>query len=135
MTSRQGWSIGSTVGVLVLGFALPARGEVAPSRLSGSVVAVDRGKGAVTIEEIAPWRVKDGRTVITRVTVEMQEPTVWTRARRADGAGPSGWKDEFIEVPQRAWDLKPGDYVTVELQRAGKRRVAGRLTVSELDTR
>ena len=40
-----------------------------------------------------------------------------------------------MEVPQRAWELKAGDYVTVELQRVGKREVAVRLTVSELDTR
>jgi len=51
------------------------------------------------------------------------------------GAGPSGWDGEFIEVPQDAWELKPGEYATVECQRVGKRQVATRVTVSELDTR
>jgi hypothetical protein len=96
---------------------------------------VDRAAGTITIEAIGPWRVKDGRTVTTRVTVELDGSTAWTRARRAAGADPSGWDGEFIEVPQDAWGLKPGDYATVEVQRVGERQVATRVTVSELDTR
>jgi hypothetical protein len=73
--------------------------------------------------------------VITSLTVRPGDSSAWTRARRATGAGPSGWHDEFIEVPQDAWELKAGDYVTVELERAGKRQMVTRVTVSELDTR
>jgi hypothetical protein len=95
---------------------------------------VDRAAGTITIEAIGPWRVKDGQTVITRFTVKPDGSTAWTRARRATGAGPSGWDGEFMEVPQDAWGLKPGEYATVELQPAGKGQVATRVTVSELDT-
>ena len=81
-----------------------------------------RAAGTITIEVIGPWRVKDGLTMITRFTVKPDGSTVWTRARRATSAGPLGWDGEFIEVPQDAWGLKPGEYATVELQRVGKRQ-------------
>jgi hypothetical protein len=98
------------------------------------VTAVDRAAGTVTIEEIGPWRVEGGQTVVTQLTVRADASTSWMRARRATGAGPSRWDGEFVEAPQSAWEVKPGDYVTVEVPREGKGRVAIRVTVAELDT-
>ena len=135
MTSRHGWRTASTVGLVLLSLAGPGWAQGAGTRHSGTVTAVDRAAGTITIEAIGPWRVKDGRTVVTHFTVKPDGSTAWTRARRAAGAGPSGWDGEFIEAPQDAWGVKPGEYATVELQRAGKRQVATRVTVSELDTR
>jgi len=135
MRNRHGWLTASGVGLVLLSLAGPGWAQAAATLHSGTVAAVDRAAGTITIEAIGPWRVKDGRTVTTRVTVEPDGSTAWTRARRAAGAGPSGWEGEFIEVPQDAWGLKPGEFATVELQRAGKRQVATRVTVSELDTR
>lgn len=135
MTSRHAWWTASTVGLVLLSLAAPGLAQAAATRHSGTVVAVDRAAGTITIEAIGPWRVKDGRTVTTRFTVKPDGSTAWTRARRAAGADPSGWDGEFIEIPQDAWGIKPGDYATVEIQRVGKRRVAVQVTVSELDTR
>jgi len=134
MRKRQGWWTISAVGLVVLSLAGSAWAQAA-TRHSGTVVAVDRAAGTITIEVMGPWRVKEGQTVTTRVTVKPDESTAWTRARRAAGAGPSGWYGEVIEVPQDVWALKPGEYATVELQRAGDRQVTTRVTVSELDTR
>jgi hypothetical protein len=134
MRNRHAWRTVSTVGLVLLSLAGPGWAQGTATRHSGTVAAVDRAAGTITIEAIGPWRVKDGQTVITRFTVKPDGSTVWTRARRAAGAGSSGWDGEFIEVPQDAWGLKPGEYATVELQRVGKRQVAARVTVSELDT-
>jgi hypothetical protein len=135
MTNRHAWWTASTLGLVFVSLAGPGWAEGAATRHSGTVAAVDRAAGTITIQAIGPWRVKDGRTVTTRFTVKPDGSTAWTRARRAAGAGPSGWDGEFIEVPQDTWGLKPGEYATVEVQRVGKRQVATRVTVSELDTR
>lgn len=135
MTSRHGWWTASTVGLVLLSLAGSGWAQVAATRHSGTVAAVDRAAGTITIEAIGPWRIEGGQTVTTRFTVKPDGSTAWTRARRAAGAGPAGWDGEFIEVPQDAWGLKPGEYATVELQRVGKGDVATRVTVSELDTR
>lgn len=134
MRNPYAWRTASTVGLVLLSLTGPGWAQGAATRHSGTVAAVDRAAGTITIEVIGPWRVKDGQTVITRFTVKPDGSTVWTRARRATGAGPSGWDGELIEVPQDAWGLKPGEYATVELQRVGERQVATRVTVSELDT-
>ena len=117
------------------GLAAPDWAAAASARHSGTVAAVDPAAGTVTIEEIGPWRVEGGRTVVTPLTVRTVGSTVWTRARRATGAGPSGWDGEFVETPRGVWEVKPGDYVTVEVKADGKRRVAVLVTVAELDTR
>ncbi len=122
------------VGVVLTGFAAPCWAQPAVTGHSGTVTAVDRAAGTVTIEEIGPWRVEGGRTVVTPLTVRADGSTTWMRARRATGAGPSGWDGEFIEASQGAWEVKPGDYVTVEVPREGKGRVAIRVTIAELDT-
>jgi len=123
------------VSVVLVGFAAPCWAQPAVTGHSGTVTAVDRAAGTVTIEEIGPWRVEGGQTVVTPLTVTTDESTSWMRARRATGAGPSGWDGEFVEAPQGAWEVKPGNYVTVEVPREGKRPVAVRVTVAELDTR
>ena len=130
----RGWKA-CVVSVVFVGFAAPCWAQPAVTGHSGTVTAVDRAAGSVTIEEIGPWRVEGGQTVVTPITVRADGSTTWTRARRAAGAGPSGWDGELVEAPQGAWEVKPGDYVTVEVPREGKRGVAVRVTVVELDTR
>ncbi len=123
------------VSVVLVGFAAPCWAQPAVTGHSGMVTAVDRAAGTVTIEEIGPWRVEGGQTVVTALTVRADGSTTWMRVRRATGVGPTGWDREFVEVPQDAWEVKPGDYVTVAVPREGKGRVAVRVTVAELDTR
>jgi hypothetical protein len=123
------------VGVALGGIAASCWAQPAVSGHSGTVTAVDRAAGTVSLEEIGPWRVEAGQTVVTPFTARADGSTTWMRARRTTGAGSSGWDGEFVEAPQGAWEVKPGDYVTVEVPREGKRRVAVRVTVAELDTR
>jgi len=123
------------VSVVIVGFGAPCWAQPAVTGHSGMVMAVDRAAGTVTIEEIGPWRVEGGQTVVTALTVRADGSTTWMRARRATGGGPTGWDGEFVEAPQGAWEVRRGDYVTVEVPREGKRRVAVRVTVAELDTR
>ena len=136
MTKRIGrrWTA-CVVSMVLVGFAAAGWAQPAATGHSGTVTAVNRAAGTVTIEEIGPWRVEGGQTVVTPLTVRADGSTTWMRARRATGAGPSGWDGEFVEAAQGAWEVKPGDYVTVEVLREGKRRVAVRVTVAELDTR
>jgi len=136
MTKRIGcrWKAW-VVSVVLVGFAAPGLTQPTATGHSGTVTAVDRAAGTITIEEIGPWRVEGGQTVVTALTVRTDGSTSWMRARRATGAGPSGWEGEFVEAPQGAWEVKPGDYVTVEVPREGKSRVAVRVTVAGLDTR
>lgn len=132
--SGRGWKA-CVIGVVLAGFVAPSWAQPALTGHSGTVTAVDRTAGTVSIEEIGPWRVEAGQTVVTPLTVRADGSTSWMRARRATGAGPSGWHGEYVEAPQAAWEVNPGDYVTIQLPREGKRRVAVRVTVAELDTR
>jgi len=135
MAVRRCWRTLTAAGLALLILGGPGWAQGAPVRQSGIVAAVDRSAGTITIESVGPWQVRDGLTVTTRVTVKPEALTAWARARRAQGAGPSGWEGEFIEVPQGAWEVKTGEYVTIQLDRAGDRQVATRVTVSEFDTR
>ena len=134
MASWCAWWRASVFSVVILSFTVLGSAQAAAARHSGTVVAVDQAAGTIVIEEIGPWRVKGGQTVITRFMAKADGSTAWLRARRASGAGPSGWLGEFVEAPQGAWQVKPGDYVTIEVKGTGKRWMALRVTVSELDT-
>src|SRR3990172_2981242 len=90
----RGWKA-CVVSVVFVGFAAPCWAQPAITGHSGTVTAVDRAAGTVTIEEIGPWRVEGGQTVVTPITVRADGSTTWTRARRATGAGPSGWDGEL----------------------------------------
>jgi hypothetical protein len=131
---RRSASMVSVLVLFVFALAVPGSAPAALARHSGTVVAVDEAAGTIVIEEMGPWRVKDGQTVIARFAAKANGSTAWVRARRAIGAGPSGWLGEFIEVPQDPWQVKPGDYVTIEVKRSGKGWMALRVTVAELDT-
>jgi hypothetical protein len=135
MQTQHCWRMASMAGLLALSLAVPAWPQQAATRHSGSVVEVDQVAGAIVIDEIGPWRVEGGRTVVTRFTVKAEGSTAWARAQRVSGDGPSGWFGEFVVAPQGAWEVKPGDYLTIEVPREGKRPMALRVTVSEFDTR
>jgi len=133
MASFRAWWRALLLSLAMLCLAMPGSAQAA-ARHVGSVVAVDQATGTIVIEELGPWRVTGGQTVVAHFTAKADASTAWARARRASGAGPSGWLREFVVAPQGAWDVKPGDYVTIEVNRAGKSWMALRVTVSELDT-
>lgn len=96
---------------------------------SGTVMAVDPEKGILVIGEIGPWRVKDGKTEITRRTVVVEPSTLFVMVKRSPEPGPSGWPGEFVEVPLGAWAVKAGDFVTVQVEQKGERRTATKIAV------
>jgi hypothetical protein len=58
-------------------------------RHSGMLAAVDLGKGTIVVDEVGPWRVKDGITQVTRRTFVVPPTTEVTVARRAEDVGGS----------------------------------------------
>jgi hypothetical protein len=119
----------------LLALAVPGWASTAGIRHSGTVVAVDQTSGALTLDELGPWRVEHGKTVVTKRTVTVTGATEWTRASRAAGAGAQGWLNEFVETSIGPWQVRPGDYATVEMGATAGRGVATKVIVSELDAR
>jgi hypothetical protein len=119
----------------LLALAVPGWASTAGIRHSGTVAAVDRTGGTLTLEELGPWRVQHGKTVITKRTVTVTGSTEWTRASRAIRVGPQGWLNEFVETSIGPWEVRPGDYATVEMGPRAGRAVATKVIVAELDAR
>lgn len=98
---------------------------------SGTVAAVDPEKSTIVIEEVGPWHVKDGKTEITRQTIVVAPSAQFVASKRASEPGLAGWPGEFVEVPLGAWAVKPGDFVTVHVEKARERATATKITVAE----
>ena len=116
--------------VIVATLAL-ALGTAAASDHSGTVMAVDPEKGTIVVGEVGPWQVKDGKTQITRQTIVVAPSTQFVASKRSREPGPAGWPGEFVEVPLGAWAVKPGDFVTVHVEKVGTGRTATKITVPE----
>lgn len=106
---------------------LPASAET--MNHSGTIGAVDRGAGTITLDEIGPWRVRGGTTEITRRTIAVIASTEFELAERTPGAGPAGWIGEFVEKEIPSGELKAGDFVTVKVAHEGRRLTALAVTV------
>ena len=63
---------------------------------SGSIVAMDRAAGTLTLAEVGPWRTEAGTTVVTLLTITMTPDTELTLVYRASDA-PSGFSGDWIE--------------------------------------
>jgi len=101
----------------------------AAEKHSGTIVSIDKTASAIVVGEVGPWQVRRGQTEITNHTFRVTGDTTFVRVERRAEAGPAGWPDGFVEVPRGAWDVKEGDFVTVESERAGERLVALKITV------
>jgi hypothetical protein len=131
--------MGTTVGIgiaalLAVSLAAPAvagRGEAAERRYSGAVAMVDRAAGTIVVEGMGPWRVKDGVTQVERRTIAVTASTALMGIKRASGVAPSGWMGDYVESALPAWQVKPGDWVTVILEPDGGRPTASRIDVVE----
>jgi len=97
---------------------------------SGTVVAVHPQKGTIVLGEVGPWHVKDGQTEITHRTIDVGPSTQFVMLQRSREPGPSGWPGDFVEAPLGAWAVKGGDFVTVRVERKGKRPIATRIAVA-----
>lgn len=108
----------------------PAADAARTSTHSGSVVAVDPQGGVLILEEVGPWRVEQGRTVVTRRTISLTSATTFNSFIRVDV--PGRFAGDFIEVALDAEDITPGDFVTAECLQERGRLVALRVTLAEV---
>ena len=121
---------GFVVAFLVV-LALPLwAGET--TNISGTILALNKEAGTIVVGEVGPWRVKEGATEITPRTVAVTAGTEFKQVKRAAGAGPTGWVGEFVEVAIAPWELKKGDFVTVQVRPEGARLTAVKVAVSAL---
>jgi hypothetical protein len=123
-------------GSLLLALVLAA-GPVAPvsdaantTTHSGTVAAVDPQGGVMIMEEIGPWRVEQGMTVVTRRTIRLTPDTTVNTFIRVDV--PGRFAGDFIEVALAAEDISPGDFATAQCVRERGRLVAVRVTLAEV---
>jgi hypothetical protein len=101
------------------------------TRYSGTIAAIDPQGGVLVLEEVGPWLVEQGRTVLTRRTVVLTADTRFDIFIRANV--PGGFPGDFLEVALDADSITPGDFATVECVRTRGRLVAVRVTLAEVD--
>lgn len=121
MNRRQMFRTFRVLGVALVSLALPVWAEAPTTSHSGIIMAVNKAAGTIVLGEIGPWRVKDGATEITERTIAVTPATQFKQVKRTPGAGPAGWIGELVEVRLGAWEVKKGDFVTVEVRREGQR--------------
>ncbi len=113
-----------------LAAAVASTGSAADVRRhSGSVTAVDRSAGTITVGELGPWKVVRGETVVTPRVIAVTPETEFARVRRA-AEGETPWPRGFVEDRLASWEVKAGDFVTVECRLEGERMVALKVTVA-----
>lgn len=128
----RGWSAWA-LALTLAGSVGTGRAEEARTYHSGTVEAFDKTAGSLVVGEVGPWRVREGKTEVTRRTIRVTASTEWVRLSRAEGAGPLGWIGEGVEASMPPWEVKAGDIVTVEVRREGRRFVATKIGVATPD--
>jgi hypothetical protein len=98
---------------------------------SGVIVDASETAHTLVLAEVGPWRVRDGRTVITRRTIAFTPQTQFVIAFRSEDPA-NGYMGAYVEAPLEAWAVYVGDHVTVECRRDGTRLVAVKMTVTDL---
>ena len=83
------------------------------------------------LEEVGPWRVEQGRTVVIERTVALTADTKFNSFIRVNV--PGAFAGDFLEVALDADSVTPGDFVTVEGVRERGRLVAVRVTIAEVN--
>jgi hypothetical protein len=117
---------------LALAAALTAGAAAAAggTTYSGTVVAIDPREGVLVLDEVGPWRVEQGRTVLTRRTVHLTAETKFSSFIRV--TVPGAFAGDFLEVELAADSVTPGDFATVECVQERGRLVALRVTLAEV---
>jgi len=128
--TRRIWTTAAII-IAVAALARPAWSDERERKYSGTVVAVDQAAGAIVVEGMGPWRVKDGVTQFERRTIHITTSTQFVRLERATGPAPSGWIGDFVESPLPGPQVKAGDWVTVTMKVEGKHAAAVRIDVWE----
>jgi len=96
-------------------------------------VAIDEKAGAIVLAEIGPWKVREGKTVITYRTITVMPETEFGVVGR-DYATPDGFPGELIEGALETGEIFVNDFVTVDCLHEGKRLIALKVTVTEVGT-
>jgi len=115
--------------LVIAGATAVAADAVRTVRYSGTVTTIDPERGLMILEEVGPWRVERGATVVTRRTISLNASTTYNLFMRVDA--PGAFAGDFIEVVLDVDHLAPGDFVTAECVRQGDRLVALTVTVAE----
>jgi hypothetical protein len=119
------------VGLSLLALAASGGAEAATARHSGEVVSVDKAAGAIVVADMGPM-LKSGTSELPRYTMQVTPSTAFVRVKRASGVAPSGWLGDYVETRLPAWDVKPGDWVTVAAEGDARRLRA--VTITVVDT-
>jgi hypothetical protein len=116
--------------VSLVALATPAADAARTERHSGSVLTIDPQSGVMVVEEVGPWRVERGETVVTPRMIALTAATQFNLFMRADV--PGAFAGDFIEIALEPVDVSPGDFVTAECVSEGGKLVAVTVTVAEL---
>jgi hypothetical protein len=128
MTRRSSLALVLAFGLLL---AVPIADAARTTAYSGTVAAIDPQGGVLLLDEIGPWQVTQGRTVLTRRMVTITPDTKFNTFIRV--SIPGGFPGEFLEVGLDAGDVTPGDFATAECVVDRGRLVAVRVTIAELN--
>jgi len=113
----------------------PGVGSTETLSHSGTIAGLDPNAWTIDLDEVGPWRVRDGATVLTRYRITVTPFTNFVRARRVAEGGPRGYPGDFLEELLLPWTLRVGDFVTVLCQHDGRFITALEIVVSEADGR
>ena len=98
---------------------------------SGTIVSIAGDGQSFVLAEVGRWQGRDGRTVLTHLTISLTPGTQLSLVSRSAHAA-SGFPGDFVETPvPRLW-LDVGDHVTVDCLHDGSRLVALKIGVMEL---
>jgi hypothetical protein len=115
--------------VALLSIATRPAEATADVKHSGTILAVDRQSGVLTLAEVGPWRVVDGTTQVTRRTIKLTPSTQYSVFMRVNAPGQFG--GDFIEVPLEVTDLSVGDFVTVDCVTQHGQLIALRVSMAD----
>jgi hypothetical protein len=111
--------------------AVPGIEAARTTTYSGAVAAIDPQGGVLILDEIGPWRLSKGQTVVTRRIVTITPETAFNTFIRVNV--PGAFLGDFLEVALDAEDVTAGDFVTAECVADRGRLVAVRITIAELN--
>jgi hypothetical protein len=120
MSPRIVWIAGL---LALLGWTVAASAEVVMH--SGTVASFDAAAGTLVLDEVGPWQVTDGRTVITKRRIAVAPATEMVMVRRDATASFPG---AFVTRPLSR-SVAVGDFVSVECTHEGEKMLALRITV------
>ncbi len=126
---RAAMSMSVLLVVLVL-LSTAAADAARTIRHSGTVLSIDSQSRVMVVEEVGPWRLEHGKTVVARRTISLTPQTRFNLFMRADV--PGDYPGNFIEVALDRSDVSRGDFVTVDCVHKGRRLVALTVTVADV---